>query len=300
MMDDGLTLRSGDCRLAVSTLGAEMRDWRIGPDSLLWGGDPAWWPDRSPILFPVVGWTRNGEARVGGATYPLGVHGFARTQRFEVIEAGEARATLRLRETPHTLAKYPFRFELTVAYEVDPTGVLASFRVANRGHAPMPYALGLHPGFRLPFGSVDFGAGVVAFERAERGEVPIIAPGGLFSPERRTVSLTQGGRELPLTRDLFDREALCFMGVYSRSLRLSSQTGPALRIAWSRFPHVVLWSRPGAPFLCVEAWTGSGDPVGFQGDLFEKPGMTVLQAGDASEHSYRMSVEDPLKTGRIS
>ena len=33
---------------------------------LLWPGDPAIWADVSPILFPVVGWTRDGEERVDG------------------------------------------------------------------------------------------------------------------------------------------------------------------------------------------------------------------------------------------
>jgi galactose mutarotase-like enzyme len=299
-MDDGITLQCGACRLTIATRGAEMRAWSVGPDSLLWGGDPAWWADRSPILFPVVGWTRNGEARVGGRTYPLGLHGFARVQRFDVVTAESARATFRLRETAHTLAQFPFRFELMVEYELDPTGVLATLRVENRDSGPMPFAIGLHPGFRLPFGSATIDTGVIAFERPELAQVPVIAPGGLFSPETRGIPLSQNGAELPLSRDLFSREALCLMGVDSRSLRLVGATGPQLRIAWSNFRNIVLWTRPGAPFLCVEAWTGSGDPVDFHGDLFEKPGMTVLQPGDVSEHSYRMSVEDARQTGRVS
>ena len=50
-------------------------------------GDPAIWAEISPILYPVVGWTRDG-ARVGGRHYPLGLHGFARFETFAV----EARA----------------------------------------------------------------------------------------------------------------------------------------------------------------------------------------------------------------
>ena len=51
------------------------------------------------------------------------------------------------------------------------------------------------------------------------------------------------------------------------------------------FDHIALWTRPGAPFLCLEAWTGYSDPEGFVGDLFEKPSMRVLQAGERARHS---------------
>ena len=45
--------------------------WSVGGRDLLWPGDPAIWDQISPILFPVVGWTRDG-ARVAGRQYPLG------------------------------------------------------------------------------------------------------------------------------------------------------------------------------------------------------------------------------------
>ena len=42
------------------------------------------------------------------------------------------------------------------------------------------------------------------------------------------------------------------------------------------FTHAALWMRPGAPFLCLEAWTGYSDPEGFEGELKDKPGMRML------------------------
>ena len=58
--------------------------WRVAGRDLLWPGDPAIWSDISPILYPVVGWTRDGEERVDGVRYPLGLHGFARFETFAV------------------------------------------------------------------------------------------------------------------------------------------------------------------------------------------------------------------------
>jgi galactose mutarotase-like enzyme len=48
------------------------------------------------------------------------------------------------------------------------------------------------------------------------------------------------------------------------------------------FPHIALWSRPGAPFLCLEAWSGHGDPEGFSGDIFAKPSMQRLNPGESA------------------
>jgi len=58
-------------------------------------------------------------------------------------------------------------------------------------------------------------------------------------------------------------------------------------MALDGFPHLALWSKPGAPFVCMEAWTGHGDPVGFSGDLADKPSMRLLApgAGDTARMS---------------
>lgn len=58
-------------------------------------------------------------------------------------------------------------------------------------------------------------------------------------------------------------------------------------MAFPGFPHAALWTRPGAPFVCLEAWTGYSDPEGFDGDLVEKPGMRALEPGARSRHDAR-------------
>ena len=53
------------------------------------------------------------------------------------------------------------------------------------------------------------------------------------------------------------------------------------------FIHAALWTRPAAPFVCLEAWTGYSDPDGFEGDLFDKPGMRALEPGARARHEAR-------------
>ncbi|GGH18665.1 aldose 1-epimerase [Alsobacter metallidurans] len=283
-MTDHIVLEAGANRLEIATLGAEMRSWRLGGREILWQGDPKWWPERSPILFPVVGWTRGGESRVGGRTYPLGLHGFARRSVFSAEQTGDRTVRMRLEQSAETLAQYPFGFALTADYAIDETSIDLTLTVRNTGDEPMPYAVGVHPGFLASKASAR-----LVFDAAEEARVPVIAPGGLISDRRRTAPL-QDGRVLPLDDSLFPDDALCFMDVRSRWLDLSTGEGATLRIGWRDYPNVVVWSKPGAPFVCVETWTGSGDPEGFTGDLFEKPGMIVLQPGETRAHGYVATV----------
>ena len=275
-MTSVVRLSAGDASLAVAPAGAEAREWRIAGRDLLWPSDPAIWNQISPILFPVVGWTRDG-ARVDGAFYPLRLHGFAAAQTFFVEAQDSDFARLVLTDNAETRAQYPFAFRFAVEYRLTPTKVEIALDMENRSKRPAPFAFGLHPGFRWPFDGAHRDGCKVIFEKAERAEVPVFVTGGLIAPRRRSIPLA--GAVLEMTDELFAHDAVAFLDPASRSLRFVGASGAAIEMALGDFPHAALWTRPGAPFLCLEAWTGYSDPEGFAGDLFEKPGMRVLESG---------------------
>jgi galactose mutarotase-like enzyme len=280
-----IMLTHGDAQATIALLGAEARQWRIAGRDLLWPGDPAIWSDISPILYPVVGWTRNGEERVGGRRYPLGLHGFARFETFTVESSAPDFARLALSDNARTRAIYPFPFALAIEYQLSAVALTMAIEVANPGGAPAPYACGLHPGFRWPLGAAGRDGALVRFDRAERPEVPRIAPGGLIGAGARPIPLQ--GRDLPLTDALFAHDALCFLDCASRSLAFIDASGASITMEYPSFTHAALWTRPGAPFLCLEAWTGYSDPQGFEGELIDKPGMRTLKSGARARHEAR-------------
>ena len=280
-----ITLTHGEARATIALLGAEARGWRIGGRDLLWPGDPAIWSDISPILYPVVGWTRDGEERVDGVRYKLALHGFARFETFPVESSGPDFARLTLSDNARTRAVYPFAFALAVEYRLTADALAIAIEVANPGDKRAPYACGLHPGFRWPLGAPGRAGALVRFEKAERPEVPELAPGGLVRATTRPIPLS--GRALPLSDALFELDALCFLDCASRSLALVDASGASITMEYESFPHAALWTRPHAPFLCLEAWTGYSDPDGFAGDLFDKPGMRVLEPGERARHEAR-------------
>jgi len=276
----------------VSAAGAEMLFWESAGHSLLWQSDAMVWAETAPILFPVVGWTRNREIRVGNKSYPLGLHGFARSQRFTIQRLTEKSVRLVLDSNSRTLRLYPFDFRFCVDYSLQANALTVELAVFNRGAGPMPFACGLHPGFRWPLSGATREGHRVVFDQPEEPCVPEITPQGLFGTRLRSVPLN--GTTLDLTPGLFAKEALCFLNAESRGLRYEAGNGAALRLDMQGFPHIALWSKPDAPFIALEVWTGHGDPDGFDGDLFAKPSMTVLPPGTSAIHKARFSFIEPL------
>ena len=289
-MDVEIRLKHGAARAEIKVMGAEPCTWSVAGRDLLWGGDARSWPQSAPILFPIVGRLRNGRVRIGGDVYAMGVHGFARLMPFAIVDRGEDHVRLMLTYNAETMAAYPFPFALAVDYRLTDTTFSATFAVTNPGDQPLPYALGFHPGFRWPFAEGMPEQYVVAFAEQEHAEVPIITTDGLFSSQRRLVPLED--RSLPLSHALMANEALCFLNARSKSVRFVAPDGSAIGVATENFPHIALWSRPPAPFLCVESWTGHGDPDDFDGELSAKPSMRLLAPGAHALHAVHLSFRE--------
>jgi galactose mutarotase-like enzyme len=53
-------------------------------------------------------------------------------------------------------------------------------------------------------------------------------------------------------------------------------------------PHLGIWSKPGAGFVCLEPWQGFADPIDFDGELAKKPGIVAIPP--QSERVFELSV----------
>jgi galactose mutarotase-like enzyme len=71
----------------------------------------------------------------------------------------------------------------------------------------------------------------------------------------------------------------------------SGRSARAVRVSLEGFPYLGLWTKPGAPFVCLEPWQGLADYADHNGQLKEKAGIHLLMAGQAHKASYVMSFE---------
>ena len=263
----------------IDPLGSQLHAIRdeAGRD-LQWDGDPKVWSGRAPILFPIVGMLNNGRYRVGGETYALPKHGFARHKPFRVVEAGAAHAVFRLTEDEETLKAYPFRFQLDIRFAIEATTLTLTARVHNPGEAALPASFGFHPALRwpLPYGEARDGH-VLTFEADEPAPIRRIDREGLLTPKAHPTPVE--GRTLTLKDALFEDDALIFDRLNSRKLRYHAGGPRALEIAFPDTPYLGVWTKPGADYICVEPWHGMADPEGYDGDLFDKPGIFSVAPG---------------------
>ncbi len=272
-----LTIASAFLSADLSPLGAELQDLRDATGrSLQWDGDPAVWAGRAPLLFPIVGRLRNDRYRLHGRTYALPKHGFARRSTFAVVAHEAHGATLRLDANEQTRAAYPFEFRLEIAYVIDGATLRVTTTITNRGATPMPASFGLHPAFRwpLPF-DAPRAAHRIRFDRDEPAPLRRIDADGFLTPDLHPSPIV--GDTLALRDDLFVDDALIFDRLVGRRVRYGAASGPAIDVAFDDFALLGVWTKPGAGFVCIEPWQGIADPVGFDGDLFEKPGIFVVE-----------------------
>lgn len=274
---------------AIDPLGAELLSLRdTGARELMTDADPRWWTGHAPLLFPFVGRSRGDIYRLDGQDYPMPQHGFARRSIFTPVEQKDDRLLLRLEADDDSRAAYPFDFRLDMAFACDGATLRMTATVTNRGKTDMPFSFGYHPAFAwpLPYGGAA-GDHRILFDQPEPAPIRKVgAEPGLIA--RESVPSPVEGTMLAPTYAMFEGDALIWDDLASRSLTWGVPGRPHLKIAFPDTPWLGLWQKPGAQYLCVEPWAGMADPVGFTGDVWDKPGIMVLLPGDS--RSFRMDV----------
>ena len=275
-----VSIRSENLAAAIDPQGAQLSLLKDGALDLLWDGNPALWAGRAPILFPIVGALVGGSYRLGTETYHLSRHGFARGKAFSIVDTSPSNALFRLSADDATLQVYPFRFELDVQFAIDGATLSVTTTVRNQGTEDMPASVGYHPGFRWPLPYDQPRAShFIEFDVDEPEPVRRIGTDGLLTPMPQPTPVA--GRRLVLDDSLFKDDVLIFDRLKSRSVTYGSDAGPCIRVSFPDAPYLGVWSKPGAPFVCIEPWHGITDPQGFTGEFQDKPGVFMLAAGES-------------------
>ena len=285
-------LKKGALRATAQTRGGELASLRDGGGrEYIWEGDPAFWPGQNPILFPIVGSLLNGKIQINGTTYEMGRHGFARGMEFAPVEQGEDFVALELRETEETLACYPFPFSLRVTHRLLEDGFSTAFSVQNTGGSPMPFCIGGHTAIRIPEGErfEDFH---LLFDQAETADSHLLSPQGIILHDGRKAMLDGTGTLALDYQDFAQMDTLIFSMLRSGNVSLvHRETGRGVRLDFHEFPMVAFWTKPGAPFLCMEPWQGCAAWDNESGRFEDKLFCAILQPGEVKELAYTFYLE---------
>lgn len=290
MQDTVISLVSDELSADVALHGAELvrLDDAVG-NALLWDGDPAFWAGRAPLLFPIVGTLRGGTFRHRGATHALPRHGFARRSTFAVVDRGTGHVTLRLEDDAASRAVWPFAFRLDVTHALAGRTATTTVRLDNRSDEAMPASFGFHPGFRWPLpGAGPRAAHAIRFAEAEPDAVRRLDGDGLLDSRPRPSPVV--GDRLALDDSLFAEDVLFFDRLRSRRLVYGTDA-VRLIVDFPDMPHLGLWTKPGAGFLCIEPWAGHADPADASGALVDKPGTRMVPPGATTVYSMAVTLD---------
>ncbi|WP_266368924.1 aldose 1-epimerase family protein [Tellurirhabdus rosea] len=257
----------------------------------LWQADPAVWPWHAPNLFPVIGGCLDNEIRVADERFPMGRHGFARQSEFTLEEALPEKARFSLHSSAQTEASYPFRFCFQIIYRLDNATLTVIYKVTNEDNQPIYFSVGAHPAFAVPFTPGEsYEDYMLEFQKEENYDRHLLSDEGFFTGQTEPVLAV--GNQLPLTRDLFDKDALVFKTLDSRRLTLRSRHHDhAVTVTYPAFPYVGIWAKPGADFVCIEPWLGCADTEGRKVDISQKEGIQTVEAGSEFEAGFTIGVQ---------
>lgn len=290
-MPDKIYLENDHLKVAVLKQGAELCSFfsKNRQAEYLWQADKAYWGRHAPVLFPIVGRLKNNKYLYEGKTYTLPQHGFARDMAFHLLHADHHRALYALYSQPETEQVYPFQFELHIEYRLEESGLQIHYTVRNSGDSAMYFSIGAHPAFNCPLSpgeqAEDYALYFEQEEYAQRHHIREGLQNGEHSP------VLEGSKELVLTDNLFEQDAVIFKNLRSQSMfLLNRKTRKGLEICFPSFPYLGIWSKPGAAFVCIEPWQGITDSKDSSGELTAKEGMIRLQPNQIFHCVYTIRI----------
>lgn len=250
----------------------------------IWKGNPDFWGKHSPVLFPIVGTLKNNSYTLNNQKYSLSRHGFARDMTFELIEKTKNSAIFSIQSNKETLKVYPFDFEFQIHYSIEEKNLIIQYKVINKNQSKMPFSIGAHPAFAL---NGNFENYAIEFEKDET-LVYHLLENDLISSKTETLEKTDN--LVKLNYSLFENDALIFKSLISKKLAVLHNNNPLLKVHFQGFPHLGIWTKKDAPFLCIEPWHGYSDTNETTGNLFEKEGIQVIEANDIFTSQFKIEI----------
>ena len=277
-----ITIGNEALTVVISSQGAELQSIREADGTeRLWQGDPAFWASRAPIMFPICGGLKEDAYELDGVRYEMPKHGFARKAEWTVEKAAADSAVFLLTQQH---PGFPFQYELRAAYQVTEKTLSVTYTVTNRDARAFCFSIGSHEAWATPGGLERY---TVEFEQPERLENYVLE-GNLIN--HTPVIMAENAKELPLKTAYFAIDALVFPTLKSRSVILKNQlNAKKIKVDYEGMDVLMLWTKPGADYICIEPWCNAPDFVDADMQILHKPGVIRLAPAENAIRTHSMT-----------
>lgn len=281
-------------QMLTSAKGGELISFKVNGEEKIHQGEnvvdengKVYWKRHSPVLFPIVGKLKKNKTLIGGRTYELMQHGFARDLEFEPITKLNNFHSYVLRSNKYTLLRYPYEFELYNTYRTEENKLTTIYKVVNTGLINLPFGIGGHPAFKIDAEDLKNGNYYLEFEKDEEKIHFLYLVDGLVGTDYAKNRVVEK-RYIPLDAHTFDDDALIMKSITSNKISLiNSATRKRLfTMDFTGFPYLAIWSKPNAPFICIEPWYSTADNIKSSGVFTQKPDIISLKPDESFECKY--------------
>lgn len=276
-------LDNGIIRAEIVEKGAEIRRLTVNGEERFYDGNPEFWTGVAPVLFPICGGLKNGIYTHNGNTYEMPKHGFAKKSIFEVEESCGTKATFLLKSNQDTLAVFPWEFEFRIKYSLHGSSLKVGYEVKNLSDNTMYMSLGSHEAYACPEGVEDYD---VIFEKKET--LKAFKLDGADLTRNYDIVLYESDT-LPLYNKYFEIDGLILTDIKSRFVTLRNRkNGKSVSVEFPGCDYLLLWTKPGAPYLCIEPWAGIPSFPDEGSEISEKEGINPVKAKECFNLSHQI------------
>lgn len=270
-----VTLKCGNSVATINEVGAEITSFKYKGVDYLWIGDPKYWGCSSPNLFPMTGGLKDDKYILNGKEYILPKHGFVRNKTFTIESQTDNSVVFLLTASDETKEAFPYEFELRISYILTDGKVTAGYSVTNCNDETMWFSVGSHDGFITPEGIEEYD---LIFPQKETLDTYTLF--GNLTGHEKTPVIADSDR-IKMDYNYFAVDALVFKDLKSRTCRLVNRnTGRGIQLDFPGAPRFVVWTKPGAPYVCLEPWFGQADNLDSDYDITKKEAIECLKPGE--------------------
>ena len=289
------TIRNSFMSVTISDFGAELQSiCSASGTEYLWQGDPTFWSERAPNIFPYVARMIDKTYHLDSEIYHMEIHGIAKYSLFHVTEHAEDQITFSLPYSPDTLKIFPRRFLFQITYRLTNNTLDISFQVENQDERTMFFAVGGHPGFHVPLSvGESFSDYRLRFSEACAPQRVLFTPECFVTGETEAFPL-ENGTMLQLKHNLFDEDAIVLENT-ARTVTLENPTGKhGLTVSFPDMRYLGLWHWPRteAPYLCIEPWSSLPAKANEVLHLEDQKDLLNLAPGAQYQNNWSITIHE--------
>ena len=278
----------------IDSVGAEVRSLKnkVTGQEYIWPINPNIWASSAPVLFPAIGNIKENYITHNGKKYLLPKHGIVRNNSDLLFQQTNTHScSFLLTSNKNTLVQYPFHFSFKVIFTLFKNSLRCTYEISNKDTQTMYFACGGHTAYKLDLKSLtQLSDYALKFPKLTQLKILNIGPNGLLTKKTNTIALLNN--TLNLSQNLFDHDALVMADIACNYVILqNTKNNTKVTVKFKKFPHLALWAKPGADFICIEPWLGLPDSEDTSPEITKKTNLKSLKPTEKLSVSVKTIVK---------